>query len=53
MAHGCRFKSLAERKKALLEFLAEACVYEEDKKENGKQPEEEKKRMKMPCKWNY
>ena len=31
---GVDLKSLAERKKALLEFLAEACVYEEDKKEN-------------------
>ena len=38
---GIDLKSLAERKKALLEFLAEACVYEDDNKENETTEERE------------
>ena len=51
---GVELKSLAERKKALLEFLAEACVYEEDKKENettvvgGEEEDENAMQVELP-----
>ncbi|CAL6393861.1 unnamed protein product [Bathycoccus prasinos] len=50
---GVDLKSLAERKKALLEFLAEACVYEEDEKENettvgGEEEDENAMQVELP-----